>query len=105
LVYKIFDLLSIATYEDLVFVVRSLTDGHPPVKRLRDIASILVGAGYLRPIGEFGHYFCTEKGKGLVTIREGFAEAELEIKLAIAEAISNGEPEIAALLEEKTSAA
>lgn len=105
LVYKIVDILSIATYDDILFVVRSMTDGHPPVRRLRDIASILVGAGYLKSVGEFGHYHCTSMGDGLVAVRTGFLQKELEIKLQVAVIISEGEPEFAALLEEKTSAA
>lgn len=63
LIYKIFDLLVVATYDDLVAVFNSLTSGHAPRRQIKDIASILVGAGFVEPVGNFGHYACLQLGR------------------------------------------
>lgn len=104
IVYKIFDLLIIATMEDLNAVFNSLFSGHAPRKRIRDIASILVGAGFLQSVGEFGHYSCLSLGDGLVQIRDGMAGNELALKLEIAEIIRDSSNEFAQLLMERADA-
>lgn len=104
LVYKIFDILNISTCDDMLFVLQAITKGHPPRKRARDIASILVGAGYLRPIGEFGHYIANAKDSSFVEMRKGHAAKELELRLEISDILMNGEPEFAELLMERANA-
>jgi hypothetical protein len=104
LIYKIFDILIVATIDDLLFILTSLTNGHPPRKKARQLASILVGAGYLRPIGEYGHYFADRKGDELVKMKEGFADKESKLKIEILEIVSSGEVEFRELLKERSNA-
>lgn len=104
LIYKIFDILIIATYEDLVHVFNSLTGGHAPTRRIKDIGSILVGAGFLKPVGNFGHYSCQPLGEGLIELREGQVEAEISLKLEVPEVLRKHSVEFAALVEERGNA-
>lgn len=104
LIYKIFDLLLVATYEDLVTVFNSLTSGHAPTRKIKDVASILVGAGFLRSLGKFGHYACLPLGSGLVEVREGLSTDELSLKLEIGEILTNASPEFAQLVSERADA-
>lgn len=103
LIFKIFDLLIVATYEDLVAVFNSLTGGHAPTRRIKDIGSILVGAGFLRPVGEFGHYDCQPLGSGLVQLREGMVEDELSLKLEVQEILRSDSDEFASLVAERAN--
>lgn len=48
LIYKVFEILSVATIDDVNFVLNSITKGHSPVKRVRELSSILAGAGYIK---------------------------------------------------------
>lgn len=98
LVYKIFDILSIATFDDLIFVLSSLTGGHAPKKRARDIASILVGAKYIKPVGGFGHYFADPNDRALVKVRTGFVEEEATLKIEIAGILATSDPEFSEVL-------
>ena len=105
LIYKIFDILGIATFDDVVFVLNSITHGHAPIKKARDISSILAGGDYIHEIGQFGHYYASRNHSSLVGLRTGFSDRELSIKLEISEIINDAEPEFAELLKEKSSAA
>lgn len=104
LVYQIFDILLVSTYDDIVMVFNSLTSGHAPRRRIKDIASILVGAGFVRPVGEFGHYACLPLGAGLTEFRDGFVQQEFEIKLEINTILEKDSSEFAALVRERASA-
>ena len=104
LIYKIFDLLIVATYEDLVKVFNSLTTGHAPKRQIKDVASILVGAGFVERIGEFGHYACLPVGQSLIKVRDGWAEEEFGLKLEIGGILRETSPEFAGLLEERSNA-
>lgn len=99
LIYKIFDILIVATFEDLIFVLHSLTGGHAPKKRARELASILVGADYLKSIGQFGHYYPGLKDDSFVKMRTGFAEKESTLKLEILDILNRAEPEFGELVK------
>ena len=104
LIYKIFDLLNLCTYDDMLFVLHAITEGHAPRKRARDIASILVGAGYLRSVGQFGHYVANAKDSSFVLMRDGHVAREVTLKLEISDILMGSEPEFAALMAERANA-
>ena len=104
LIYKIYDLLIVATMDDVLFFLHSITGGHSPRKKAKDITSILIGADYLKPVGDFGHYFPNPAYSDLVELRTGYAESESSLKIEILEALSQSEPEFREFIEERTSA-
>lgn len=104
LIYKIFDMLIVATYEDLVTVFNSLTTGHAPKRQIKDVASILVGAGFVERVGEFGHYACLPVGQSLIKVRDGWAGEEFGLKLEISDILRQSSAEFAGLLEERSDA-
>lgn len=97
-------MLVVATYDDLVAVFNSLTAGHAPRRQIKDIASILVGAGFIEPVGEFGHYACLQLGGSLTKVRDGLAGEELDLKLEISGILEASSAEFANLLKERSGA-
>lgn len=105
LLYKIFDLLIVSRIEDVLFILNSVTGGHAPRKQAKDIASILIGAEYINPVGDFGHYFASPRFSDLVYLRSGYAEIESTLKLEILEVLRNAEPEFSEFLKARADAA
>ena len=103
LIQKIFDILLLATFDDVIFVLNSLTNGHAPPKRAKQLSSILVGAGFIRAIGEYGHYIPTDKGLELTKLRVGFLTEESTLRVEILGILESSEPEFSELLQERSN--
>lgn len=99
LIHKCFELLSIATIEDIIFVLRGLFNSQISVPKVKQIASILAGSKRLAQVGEYGHYCVSRKGDHLAFVKDGFAEEESAIKIEIAGLIA-GAGELASISDE-----
>ena len=105
LIQHCFSLFSIGTMEDLLFIFDGLFQTHYSRKQVKQLTSILVGAGYLLKVGNFGHY-CLNDNKGpLLNILEGRAKEEASIRLDIAVILANAEPDFISILEEARNVA
>lgn len=104
LVQKIVSILTIATIDDLIFIFRGLFNAQVSVPRIRHIASILVGVGYIKPIGNYGHYFASGRKAALLEIREGFVSQESDVRLQLAGLYEVGDPEFLSLVEASADA-
>lgn len=98
LLHAILNLLRIATIDDLTFVLRALFSGRVSSKRIWQISSILVGAGFWSPTGEYGHYRTSEKKLEIVP-RDGFKSVESTLRFEVATLLEDVSPELSKLLE------
>lgn len=105
LVYKCFKIMRIATINDIIFIFRALFRSQFSIAKVKQLASILVGAKYLSRIGEFGHYYVNRRKADLLHIRTGFSEDESEIVLELANIYENVDGEFLRLIEESSDAA
>lgn len=98
IIYKIIDLLRIATIDDVTFVANSIMNGHAPRRQIKELFSILIGSKFIHPIGDYGHHYCVGNPM-LVETREGFLEHEIAVKMQVTESILTGDAELSLLLE------
>ncbi len=91
--------MQIATFEDIMFILRSLTKSKISISLAKKISSILVGAGYLLPVGEYGHYRTESSKFELTTIRDGFKNLELELRIEIAQVINDSDVDFRKIVE------
>lgn len=99
LIHKIVSILSIASIEDILRIMRGLFNAQISAPRVRHIASILVGVGYIRSVGDYGHYaIASEKGELLET-RVGYVDQENKILIQLAGVYQSGDPEFLGIVE------
>ncbi len=104
LIYQIFNLLKIATYKDLKFIIRSIFKNQFKENRLKQLTSVLVGSNLLLEIGDFGHY-CVRGGHvPLLEIVTGHAEKENSIKLELTDLLLNAGDAFIEILETSRNA-
>lgn len=84
LLYKIIDMLVIATDEDVLFILRSLFGTGVRPKLVRELMSVLVGAQYIKPVGDFDHYRLSKKREDLMPVRESRKAEQNQIRLDLA---------------------
>ena len=83
LIHQIFNLLKVATYSDMRFIVRAIFKNRLKERRLKQITSILVGSKLLLQVGKFGHYYTNPDFGPLLEIIAGNGDEENLIKLEI----------------------
>lgn len=99
LIHQCFELLSTATFSDVVFILRALFAGVLSVPRVRQLASVLVGAEYLKKYGEFGHYYVNPDKKKLLKIQEGKATLQSQILTELGTLYLSSDPAFLSILE------
>ena len=105
LIYKTVELLQIATFYDILYMLRALTKSQLSQSLTRKISSIMVGADYLVQVGDYGHYRVNSAKLGLTSLRDGFTNTETQIRLAIATLFQTGDEEFRAIVETPAHAA
>jgi len=85
LIFKIVDLLRVATFPDVLYMLRSLFRGKVSESQARKLFSILAGSKSICQIGEFGHFQCNTDKKPVAFIRDGFREEERAVRLEVIE--------------------
>lgn len=98
LILKVVDLLQMATFEDVLFMLRSVTKSQISLTLVRKISSILVGANYLVQVGDYGHYRMNPLKRPLTSVRDGFTGSETQLRLAMATLIQSGDQEFRVLV-------
>lgn len=104
LMHRIVDLMSIATAEDLLRIIQSLSLNRFSAPFVCKILSIMIGAGYLKPVGEYGHLAIEPSKSNLLDVRDGYREVETEIRLRLAEIYQGYNPDFVAIVEQARNA-
>lgn len=104
LVRELVALMTIATLEDVEFLLRGLFSGIIAPSTVKKITSILVGSGHLFETGDFGHLAVNHKTNAILEIREGFKEAREELLLMLAANYPDVQPEFLLILMEARDA-
>lgn len=83
LIHECFNLLGVATFADVEYILRSLFKARIRTNTVRQLSSILIGAGYLQPVqgSEYGHYRTNGHKTNLLRVRDGHADARTQIRL------------------------
>lgn len=100
IVFEIVNICTIATYEDVVYIMRGLFKGVVQPLKILKIMSIISGAGYLARVGEFGHFTVNKNKESLLEVKEGFREQFDELRLSLADVYLDQEVDFVRLVEE-----
>lgn len=99
LIHQIVDILTIATIEDIQFFFRAIFKNRYSAPNVSKIASVLVGANYLRNISEYGHLSVNSEKPNLLELRDGHAAKDLAIRLSLAEIYQDSDQVFLDLIE------
>lgn len=99
LISQVVHILSIATIEDIKFILRALFSGHLAETTVHQLTAILVGASYLEEASAFGHFKFNMEKETLLRVREGAKDDENEIRLQLAAIYQNESPDFKKLVE------
>lgn len=100
LIQKIVSILSVATLRDVVYILKSIFKTGVSELRVRQLIAILVGVGYLRPVGNYGHYFIPSEKVEIFTTRSGYIEQEADIRVQLFGIYEIGDSEFRDLVDE-----
>jgi len=103
LIQKIVHLLQFARIDDIMYIMTALFSNRMKRKEIKQIASVLVGAEYMKQFGVYGYYALESSKKVLLEAREGFVAKEKEIIIEIREDISKSDRELQEMLKGPSS--
>ena len=98
MIHEIVNFLQIATLPDLEFMLRAMSSAHLSVSRLQQLASILVGAGYLERYGEYGHLKVRAEKAPLLLVKEGEVKLHNELSIELASVYLDADSEFRRIL-------
>ena len=93
-------LCRIVTVADVQYLFAAIFRNQFSSSMVQKVFSILVGAAYLKSVGSYGHFVSNARKPSLATIKDGFKEMETELRLSLANACQDGDPEFVILVEE-----
>lgn len=99
IIHEIVNILSIATIDDILFTFRLIFKNRFSATKVRKLMSILIGAEYLRHLGDYGHMSINPKKPKLLELRNGYAEEERAIRLSLADIYQASDADFLALVE------
>ena len=102
MLHAIVHMCGIATDTDIHYLLRAIFKNRLSIPKIQQLLSILVGSAYLRFIGEYGHLTSNTGKPPLATVRPGLKNEETNLRLSLAEAYQDGDPEFVALIEESS---
>ena len=102
--YKLFDIMVIANIRDIIFMMKSLFKGRIIEEKIKRIISIMVGAGYIREIGEYGHYTIIGSPRDFLITRDGYREEETTARMELAAVYARSDPEFINIVDEARDA-
>ncbi|WP_417790254.1 retron St85 family effector protein [Terasakiella pusilla] len=99
-IHEIVRVMSIATVDDVMYLMRGFFNAHVSLGKVQKLMSILVGAKSLIEIGDYGHVYANPQKETLLTTREGFQGVWSEIRLSLGELYLGAEVDFQKLVEE-----
>ena len=85
--------------DDIRFTFKLLFKNRYSSAKVRKLVSVLVGAKYLRHLGDYGHMSINPNKSKLLELREGYVARERAIRLSLAEIYQDSNAEFLALVE------
>jgi len=79
------EILTIATLEDLFFILRGCFGPNISTDKVKKLVSILIGAKFFKEIGEYGHMTAINTHRPLAKIKEGYKNIADEIGMTLAD--------------------
>ncbi|MCG9915756.1 MAG: retron St85 family effector protein [Phenylobacterium sp.] len=104
LIHRIVTILSIATIDDIIYIMRGIFKSIVSVSKIRHMASILVGCEYIKSIGKYGHYYARKDKSTLLEVRSGFVNQETDIRILLAGIYEVGDSEFIEIIEASMNA-
>jgi len=105
LIHKIINILTIATYDDLIYILRSLFANRFSTEITKQLMAILAGSKYILQVNDYGHYRTNNIKAPLLITRIGFSGEESLISLELGELYSRSDQEFLDIIEELDDAA
>ncbi|MCB2135941.1 MAG: retron St85 family effector protein, partial [Rhodobacteraceae bacterium] len=94
LIQQIVQMLAFATTEDIEFILMGLYGGHISHSKVKKVISILVGAGRLVEVGEYGHLRVAEGKGSFLHLKDGFKTQYMELTVSVSSTFLEAEPEL-----------
>lgn len=89
LIYFLFDVLFVATFDDVNYVLTSLSGNRHSKETAKQLVSIMVGAKYLTRMGRFGHYKTMRELGEFVEPKIGSKEELKTLRLEMLQVVQN----------------
>ena len=89
IIFCIFNILGIASIDDVYFIVKGLFKGHANLKEIQYLASVLLGASLIYSVGEAGEYSAEDIGKIDCTTRDGYNETRNALRIEVLNLLSD----------------
>lgn len=83
IVHCIYNILEVATVDDVLYICRGLFSGRADIGQIREVSSILLGAGLIRPHGDAGEFTAEPIERINCATRDGFNEERNAVKVEI----------------------
>lgn len=99
IIHEIVNILTIATIDDVLFTFKLIFKNRHSAPKVRKLVSILIGAKYLRHLGDYGHMSINPNKTKLLELREGYVEEERSIRLSLAEIYQDSDADFLTLVE------
>ena len=99
LLHKVVGLLGIATLQDISSIQRGMFGNQFKPTRVREMLSVLVGAKYIEPVGDFGHFRLSSEPADLMRPRDSRKGIENQIRLDLAAFYPTCQPDFLSILE------
>ena len=72
-----------ATVDDVIYICRGLFSGRADIAQVREVSSILLGAGLIKPHGDAGGFSAEPIERINCTTRDGYKEERNSIKVEV----------------------
>ena len=90
---------TIATYEDIRYLIASIFRNRYSTPKMRKTLSLLLGSEYLTLVGQYGHFAGNPEKMQLATVRDGFRRDETELRLSLTTMYQDCDEEFLQLIE------
>lgn len=104
ILHAMVSLCTIATISDIIYLTRAIFQSKISMPKVRKLLSVLIGAEFLVPVGEYGHVSANSAKPGLTTVRTGFKSVETRLKLSLTDMYQSADAEFLELVEESRRA-
>lgn len=104
MIHKLVSILSVATIDDIIYILRGIFRSKISIPRVRHVTSILVGVKHLSLVGIYGHYAVTHGRDDLLELRDGYVGQDSSVRLELAEVYQRGDPEFLGIVEASRNA-
>ena len=92
-------LCTIATYDDVRYLMAAIFKNHYSAPKVRKTLSLLLGSEHLTVVGQYGHFASNRDKSQLASVRDGFKRDEAELRLSLTAMYQHYDQEFLQLIE------